>query len=570
MAISVGWLAVPASIIAAGTCIGATRPTTPSPITHVIFIMQENRSFDEYFGTFPNANGIPQGTCVPLNPSNPGLGCVAPYEDPHDGGPGGPHTAAAAQMDIDDGINQANMDGFVYAEITNSCQKKGSSCSDEVPSGATTYPVMGYHTAAEIPNYWSYAAHFVLQDALFEGIRGYSAVSHNDIVSEWSAICKNKRLASTCVTNNTLTAPKPTSAYPWVSLFQLMDVNGVSWKYYLGEGLEPDCEDDEMTCAPEPQKAGVLSLWNPAPVFAWVQAGGPAYLQQHNPPLEQFLADVQNGTLPQVSWIVPSLGYSEHPLSGSDGGMDYVTSLVNAVMQSPYWQNTAIFIAWDDWGGFYDHVAPPNVDFNATSAPVQGFGLRVPGLLVSAYAKAAYIDHSVLSFDNYATFVENLFMNGARLDPTALGNPDSRPDIRDELTSVTFLDGTTAPIGDLMTEFDFVDPPQQPLILSTHIPTAIGVNCIARGVVRNTEPCKGNTVTISWASIQGPNMPGTFTYHVQRDGTELPQCAGTTNSCVDMPPIGNHLYRAYSVDQYNVTSPLSAAAEADVTKLTKQ
>jgi phospholipase C len=557
---------VPAGIIAAGTCSGATQRTSANPITHVIVIMQENRSFDEYFGTYPNANGIPPGTCVPYNPSNPNLGCVTPFEDPHDGGAGGPHDAKDAQVDIDDGITQAKMDGFVYSEITAICGKKSSQCSKIPAKAPPTYVVMGYHTAAEIPNYWAYASHFVLQDSLFEGIRGWSGVSHNDIVSEWSALCSNSKLASTCVTNNNNTAPKAKTLYPWVTLFQLMDVNGVSWKYYLGQGLEPDCEDDEMTCAPEPQTAGVASIWNPAPYFAWVQSQGPAYLQQHNPPLDQFLQDVANGTLPQVSWIVPTQQYSEHPIAGSDAGMDYVTSLVNAVMQSQYWQNTAIFIAWDDWGGFYDHVVPPNVDYNSTTTPVQGFGIRVPGLLISAYAQAGYIDHSVLSFDNYATFIENLFMGGARLDPTSLGNPDSRPDIRDELTTATYWDGSTAPIGDLMNEFDFVDPPQPPLILSTHIPSNIQVSCIKSGAVRNMESCSGSTVTISWDSIQGPNMPGTFTYHLQRDGIDLPQCVGTANSCVDTPGIGNHLYRAYSIDPYNVTSPLSAAAEADVSK----
>ena len=104
-------------------------------------------------------------------------------------------------------------------------------------------------------------------------------------------------------------------------------------------------------------------------------------------------------------------------------------------MQSPYWSNTAIFISWDDWGGFYDHVAPPVVDMDPGKYPVLGFGFRVPGLLISAYAKPGYIDHGVLSSDSYATFFEDLFMGGARLDPVKLGEPDSRPDIRDELTT---------------------------------------------------------------------------------------------------------------------------------------
>jgi hypothetical protein len=377
-------------------------------------------------------------------------------------------------------------------------------------------------------------------------------------------VCGDKYEAMTCKTDplSRLVNPGPGTNFPWVNLFQLLDVNGVSWKWYLGQGSEPDCDDGQMTCDPQAQVATVPSIWNPAPYFGSVKAGGAPYLAAHNPPIDQFLVDINAGQLPAVSWVVPINDYSEHPPRGVTGGMEYVTSMVNAVMQSPYWNNTAIFILWDDWGGFYDHVVPPNVDGNGGRTPVQGFGLRVGGLMISAWARAGLVDHQVLSFDNYAVFFENLFAGGARLDPVALGNPDNRPDIRDELTQVTFPDGNTAPIGDLLAEFDFTQTPLSPLVLSTHIPTVLTIHC-RNDKANNSDQCQVATVTISWKPVTSPQVPGPFTYHIQRDGAELSQCIGSATQCTDQPGSGNHLYRAYSVDSSGTASPLSAAAEAD-------
>jgi hypothetical protein len=235
---------------------------------------------------------------------------------------------------------------------------------------------------------------------------------------------------------------------------------------------------------------------------------------------------------------------------------------VNAIMQSSAWPNTAIFIAWDDWGGFYDHVDPPNVDTNDTDTPIEGFGLRVPGLMISPYARPGQIDSSVLSFDSYATFVEDLFAHGARLDPVALGVPDNRPDIRDELTSVTYLDGTTAPVGDLLDEFDFARPPLTPLVLSTAIPNQLTPACGAG--IGNDFLCTSRTVRLKWEPVTQATGTPPYTYHVTRDGNDLPGCVTTGTDCKDKPGPGNHLYRMYSVDSLGIVSPLSAAVEADL------
>jgi hypothetical protein len=280
--------------------------------------------------------------------------------------------------------------------------------------------------------------------------------------------------------------------------------------------------------------------------------------------VDKFLLDVKSNTLPQVSWIIPQADLSEHPSASITGGMEYVTSLINAVMQSPYWQNTAIFLTWDDYGGFYDHVVPPLVDSNSTGQ-VQGYGLRVPGMLISPYARPGYIDHAVLSFDSYAVLIEDLFMNSTRLDPVALGQPDARPTIRDEIITVKFPDGHSEPVGKLIHEFDFNRQPLPPLVLSTHIPTAISLNCGSKDPHSAPEACRKSVVTVKWDAVAAGSVPGPFTYNVLRDDAKTPVCVTAASVCVDRSPgSGTHFYTVSSVDAANVVSPPSAAAEADV------
>jgi phospholipase C len=129
-------------------------------------------------------------------------------------------------------------------------------------------------------------------------------------------------------------------------------------------------------------------------------------------------------------------------------GQSYVTGLINAIMRGPDWSSTAIFVSWDDWGGFYDHAKPPRVDQN-------GYGLRVPGLLISPYARQGYIDHRTLSSDAYLKFIEDDFLGGQRLDPATDGRPDPRPDVRENAPQ----------LADIAQEFDFSQPPRAPEIL---------------------------------------------------------------------------------------------------------
>jgi phospholipase C len=189
--------------------------------------------------------------------------------------------------------------------------------------------------------------------------------------------------------------------------------------------------------------------WNPLPHFTDVHQDNQLGNIQS---LTNFFADASNGKLPAVSWIVPSAKVSEHPPDSLvSSGQTYVTGLINAIMNGPDWDSTAIFLSWDDWGGFYDHVAPPIIDQN-------GYGLRVPGLLISPYARQGYIDHQTLSHDAYLKFIEDDFLSGQRLDPGTDGRPDPRPDVRE----------ANPVLGDLGSEFDFTQPPRSPIVLPVH------------------------------------------------------------------------------------------------------
>ena len=158
--------------------------------------------------------------------------------------------------------------------------------------------------------------------------------------------------------------------------------------------------------------------------------------------------------------VDPNQKVSEHPPARVSTGQTYVTGLINAVMRSPDWSSTAIFLSWDDWGGFYDHVVPPRVDQN-------GYGLRVPGLVISPYARPGLIDHQILSHDAYLKFIEDDFLEGERLNPATDGRPDPRPDVRE----------SSPALGDLANDFDFSQPPTPPFVLPVHpaassVPTA--------------------------------------------------------------------------------------------------
>ncbi len=438
-----------------------------SKIQHLIFIIQENRSFDNFFGTYPGVNGLSNAPpCCPTSLVGTAAPMIAPFHadvtspvlivgDELPPGQMSPDSndnltlaAAASSNDVQPFLlpslsipdinhawqaaykdwNGGQMNGFIVGEKTND--------------------TMGYHNRSDIPYYWDYANNFVLDDNFFSSLMGPSLPNHLYIASGSAG---NGTLANPhnydWIKNGTVNNNSPQCAtdvsicvdlsLTWASMAQSLSEHGMSWKWYSGAA--------NVTQA---------SYWDVLPVFAYFQQH-PDVLKANEIGTQNFVTAAQTGTLPSVSWVIPGSKYlpptapftnkpaipdcqtSDHPPSRPDCGMDYVSYLLNAVMKGPEWQSTAIVLTWDDYGGFYDHVPPPLVGND-------GEGFRVPTIVISPYAKHGYVDHTQYEFSSMLSLVESNF-----------GLPSLGPGQRDSVG-----------IGknDMMNSFDFSQSPQPPLI----------------------------------------------------------------------------------------------------------
>ncbi|MBX6773063.1 MAG: alkaline phosphatase family protein [Chloroflexi bacterium] len=385
-------------------------------IQHFVFIMQENRSFDSYFGTYPGADGIPPGVCLPNPRGGP---CIAPHHDPSPLNRGGPHDLSDAVADIDGG----RMDGFVaraYVEMGRAlpvpCPPSRASCAP----AADPRDVMGWHDSREIPNYWNYARLYVLQDHMFSSVPSYTLPNRLYLLAGQSGgLLRHAQL-------------RP-ATFRFPLIVESLTAHGVSWRYYVTSGQRLDPVTGQVIDAPAEQQAVTrFSYFNPLPAFAQVAAS--PTLRRSIVDTSQFYRDAREGHLPAVAWVAPSEPLSEHPPHDIRLGMAYVTGLVNAVMEGPDWSSTAIFISYDEWGGFYDHVPPPRLGG-------QEVGLRVPGLVISPYARQGYIDHQIHTPASWLRIVEERF----------------------GLPPLTWRD---AEADDMIADFDFSQRPRPPVLLA--------------------------------------------------------------------------------------------------------
>jgi len=358
--------------------VDATKFPTTTPIKHVVFIVKENRSFDNMFGRFPGADGTrmadDHGTTRPLTR---GYDQRLPHDLPHD--------YIAALKAYDDG----KMDGFNQSQA------------------ADAYAFTQLVGPSQLPNYWHWAKSFVLGDHFFASVNGPSFPNHLFTIAAQSGGTHDNPDAP--ASNDRGDYKTWGCDAPKSEVVEVADTEGVIHKV-------PPCFD-LRTLGDELEDAEVPWAYYAAPPVPWDDAPHSGYIwsayaaiehfrndpqewDQHVFPVQHVVKDIEENRLPPVTWITPQFAYSEHPEYSFCAGENWSTRVIDAIMRSPMWKDTAIFLTWDDWGGFYDHVPPPQID-------KFGLGIRVPFLLISPYAKQGLIDHKHAEFSSVLRFIEN-------------------------------------------------------------------------------------------------------------------------------------------------------------------
>lgn len=385
-------------------------------IQHVVVIFKENHSFDNYFGRFPGANGATTGRT-----STGDTVTLAPMSDnPTDC----PHYWQSAKTDINGGL----MNGF---------DKTCTSMQAYVQASPSL-----------IPNYWAYAQTYALADNMFAQQKGPSFPTHAYLFSESSnnAValphnipnvqqygwgCDAAAVGATVRSLDPITGQQyyQPPCFTLTTMGDALDAAGISWRIY------------------SPQPGQSAYRWNFGSYYEDLWHGVD---RVKDVPVANFCSDAVNGNLPQVAWLTPTAGYTEHPNASIINGEGWTVKQVNCVMNSPYWSSTLIILTWDDWGGFYDHVPPPAVDFF-------GYGIRVPLLAISPFAKPGYIGHQLYSFDSINKTIEKIFRMPCLLTDCKVAVND----LSDLLTTTP-----TAPTT-ILTPQPFVHQTQPPVIDGT-------------------------------------------------------------------------------------------------------
>jgi phospholipase C len=392
----------------------ATLNAFRSKIQHIVYILKENRSFDNFFGTYPGADGATSG---PISTGEVIQLGHTPDNTLHDPGHGWEDSRTAinnGQMNQFDLIQDGNVNGDMLS--------------------------MSQLLASDIPNYWSYAQHFALADRFFGSITGESFPNHlyavasqsggvigNPNALQWGCDAPQANAKGVPTTVNILnsdgSSPNVFPCFDFNTVGDLLQKAGVSWNYYA------------------PPKGQIGYIWSVYNAINHIRNSDLWYA--HVPPADQFQVDAAAGKLPAVSWLIPDFGVSDHPSRVVENGSAFVASTcvgenwtvknINAIMQGPDWPTTAIVITWDDFGGFYDHVPPPQVDF-------YGLGIRVPMIVISPYVKEGTISHTVYEPASILQLIETRF----------------------RLKSLTARD---VDANSLLDMFDFTQSPAPPLIL---------------------------------------------------------------------------------------------------------
>jgi phospholipase C len=381
----------------------AKRVAAAKKIQHVIIVIQENRSFDDLFATFPGADGSKTGIgeCA-ISSTCPSGTMTIPLKGAKLGNYDLPHGHGDFLTEYDNG----KMDGFNQIGLGGTSQY----------GHAESYPYQ-YVYPRDIKPYWIMAQQYALADHMFQTQGSGSFVGHQDLIAGSTSIdaddsitdeptgdiwgCDAHPGSTTSLISKTKGYEPNMGPFPcldYATIRDSLDAGHISWKYY-----EPVWT---------PDGSGTASLWSAFDAIRVVRYGPEWGVNVNGPtstPEVSIFKDIDNSTLPAVSWLVPDFQNSDHPQDpknhkhpkwAPDTGPSWVASVVNAVGASPEWNTTAIIVIWDDWGGFYDHVVPPQIDY-------QGLGFRVPMLLISPYARKGYISHVQYEPASILKFIEN-------------------------------------------------------------------------------------------------------------------------------------------------------------------
>ncbi|HEX4013562.1 MAG TPA: alkaline phosphatase family protein [Candidatus Cybelea sp.] len=424
-------------------------PQSGSPsqyIKHIVVIVQENRSFENFFTGYPGANAPPSGCAIPEKnePRRISRRVGARYSNlycpPGDiSVPLKPITFDSVDLGHDWQSSQVSWDKGKMDGFSKFCCQGGS------------YPAYSYVEQSLIEPYWDLARQYVLADEMFPTEWGGSFTGHLMLVASTDDIDQSPSEAEV---DNPQRAPYDCDAPPgtkssfvtsqrkleankgpfpcfdqWNSIADVLDEAGVSWKYY----------------ATKKKDAGI---WEPFEAMRYVRYG-PDWTTDVVAPQTKILGDPGRGELASVSFVTPSLADSDHPPvaggHGSDHGPSWVASVVNAIGESSYWKSSAIIVLWDDWGGWYDNSKPPQLDY-------RGLGFRVPCIIISPYAKEGYVDSTQYEFASILKFIEEVYGTGS-IGPQSQGYSDQR---------ATSLDAA----------FDFNQPPRAFAPISAKYPVS--------------------------------------------------------------------------------------------------
>jgi phospholipase C len=415
-------------IVAAGCSSSASTPAvlaralplsgSPSQyITHIVVIIQENRSFENFFTGYPGADAPASGCAIPEK--NALLGITRQVARRGSSCPPGdisvalkPITFSSVDLGHDWQSSQVSWDKGKMDGFSKFCCKGGP------------YPAYSYVKRSLIKPYWDIAQQYVLADEMFPTEWGGSFTGHLTLVAGTDDI---DRSPSEAEIDNPQAAPYDCDSPPgtkssyvtskrivemykgpfpcfdqWNSIAEVLDKAGVSWKYYATRKLD-------------------AGIWEPFEAMQYVRYG-PDWATSIIAPQSKILTDPGKGDLASVSFVTPRFADSDHPplkgREGSDLGPSWVASVVNAIGESSYWDSTAIVVLWDDWGGWYDNSKPPQLDY-------RGLGFRVPCLIISPYAKTGYVDSTQYEFASVLKFIEEVYGTGS-IGPTSQGYTDQR------------------------------------------------------------------------------------------------------------------------------------------------